>query len=270
MLKNILWGVKMLKKNQWINFLISILLFVLLKQFSCKSDEIISNNNILIVVAHPDDETIASGTIAKLIDRGYSVSVTYTTSGDDGQDVSGQGLSGAALAKEREEEARKSLKGLGVGNPPIFLKFPDSHVNEHIYELKDALLEVFNKVNPVVVISFGPDGITDDWDHMMTGFVTDQVFDITDSGKLLLHMAISQKANKKFRMRAPVANSAINLKVDVSAYAQARINSVNAHRTQFPHTVRERWNSIVHEVSSEEFISARNRGGEELIQKCFY
>lgn len=260
----------MLKNNQWINFSISILLFVLLIQFSCKSDEIISNDSVLIVVAHPDDEIIASGTLAKLVDRGYSVSITYTTSGDDGQDVSGQGLSGAALAKEREEEARKSLKGLGVSNPPIFLKFPDSHVSEYVDELKDALFEVFKKVNPVVVISFGPDGITDDWDHIMTGFVTDQIFDITDSGKLLLHMAISQKANDKFRMRVPVANSAINLRVDVSAYAQARINSGDAHRTQFPHRVRERWNSIVHEVPTEEFIIARNRGGEELVLKCFY
>jgi LmbE family N-acetylglucosaminyl deacetylase len=184
--------------------------------------------------------------------------------------VSGQGLSGAELAKEREQEARKSLSGLGIQNSPIFLKFSDSHVKEYIDELKDSLLEVFKKVDPVVVISFGPDGITDDWDHKMTGFVTDQIFDITDSGKLLLHMVISQKANDKFRMSAPVDNSAIDLRVDGSDYTQARINSGDAHRTQLPQSIRERWNSIIHEVSIEEFIIARNRSGEKLIRDCFF
>jgi LmbE family N-acetylglucosaminyl deacetylase len=270
MLANILLEIKMMVSKQSIQLTISIFICVFLGQLSCKSEEIIFNDNILVALAHPDDETLISGTLAKLVGRGYSVTVTFITSGDDGHDVSGQGLSGAELAEEREQEARKSLNGLGIQHPPIFLKFPDSHVNEHIDEIKDTLLEVFNKVDPVVVISFGPDGITDDLDHQMTGFVTDHVFDMTDSGKLLLHMAISRKAKKMFSIRAPVANSAINLRVDVSAHMQARINSNDAHRTQFPQGFRARWRSLVHEVSTEEFIIARHRDGEQLIQNCFY
>ncbi len=257
-------------RKQFIKLPYYMFICVLLVQFSCKSDEIKFHDNILVVVAHPDDETLISGTLAKLVDRGYSVTITFTTSGDDGQDVSGQGLSGADLAKEREQEARKSLNCLGIHHQPIFLKFPDSHVHEHIDELKNALLDVFKKVDPVVVISFGPDGITDDLDHQMTGFVTDHIFDITDSGKLLLHMAISQKVSKKFPIRAPVDDSAINLRVDVSAYRQARIMSNDAHRTQFPHMFRLRWSSYVHQIATEEFIIARNRGGEQLIRNCFF
>ena len=211
-----------------------------------------------------------SGTLAKLVDRGYSVTVAFATSGDDGQDVSGQGLSGADLARKREQEARKSLKSLGIPHPPIFLKVPDSHVKEHVAELHDALLDVFKKVEPVVVITFGPDGITDDWDHKMTGFVTDHLFDITDSGKLLLHMAISRKAKKMFPIRAPVADSAINMRVDVSAYTQERIHSNDAHRTQFSQGFRARWRSLIHEISTEEFIIARNRSGDELMRDCFF
>ena len=270
MLVNVLLEIEIMVRKQFIKLSYYTLICVLLVQFSCKSDEIKFRDNILVVVAHPDDETLIGGTLAKLVDRGYSVTVTFTTSGDDGHDVSGQGLSGADLAKEREQEARKSLIGLGIHHPPIFLKFPDSHVIEHIGELKNALLDVFKKVDPVVVIGFGPDGITDDLDHQMTGFVTDQVFDITDSGELLLHMAISQKASKKFPIATPVDNSAINLRVDVSAYRQEKIMSNDAHRTQFPHMFRRRWSSYVHQVAIEEFIIARNRGGEQLVENCFF
>ena len=51
-------------------------LCVLPGQFSCQSDEIKYNDNILVFVAHPDDETLISGTLAKLVTRGYAVTVT--------------------------------------------------------------------------------------------------------------------------------------------------------------------------------------------------
>jgi LmbE family N-acetylglucosaminyl deacetylase len=256
--------------KQSIKLPIYILICVLLVQYHCKSDEIKLQDNILVVLAHPDDETLISGTLAKLAARGYSVTVAFATSGDEGEDVSGRGLSGADLAEERQQEARRSLRGLGIDSVPIFLKFPDSHVKEYIYEIKDALLDVFDNVEPLVVITFGPDGITDDWDHALTGIATDHVFDITESGKLLLHMAISESAPKIFPVRVPVHTNAINFRVDVSAYTQKRINSNDAHRTQFPQRFRSRWRGFVQEATTEEFIIARNRGGEEIIQDCFF
>jgi LmbE family N-acetylglucosaminyl deacetylase len=97
-------------------------------------------------------------------------------------------LHGESLVEVREQEARVALQAIGIQNPPIFLKYPDSHVPNHIEDIQHALCNLLNEINPVVVISFGPDGITDDWDHKMTGFATDFAFDLTDSGKLLLHM----------------------------------------------------------------------------------
>lgn len=114
--------------------------------------------------------------------------------------------------------------------------------------MKTALLEVFRELNPVVVISFDPEGITDDWDHIMTSFVTDYVFDRMASGRLLLHMAVSNKARMAFPIRAPVQDTAIYLRVDVSAFTQARIGANDAHRTQFPSPFRDRWKRFVQEV----------------------
>ena len=257
-------------KKIFILFIVSIYNCVLLCQLSCKSEELRYSENILVVLAHPDDETFISGTLAKLADRGYSVTVTFITSGDDGNDLSGRGLTGFGLAQEREKEAQISSNALGINNPPIFLNYPDSYVKDHVYEIKDALLKVFKKLKPILVIGFGPDGITDDWDHILTGVVTDHVFDITNSGKLLLHMAVSQKAKNIFQTRAPVANNAVDLRVDVSNYEKERINSIDAHRTQFPYFFRTKWKKSMHDVSVEEFIIARNRDAQQLIQDCFF
>ncbi len=72
------------------------------------------------------------------------------------------------------------------------MRFPDSHVSEHVEAVQQALCDLFNEITPQVVIGFGPDGFTGDWDHKMTGLATDFAFDLADSGKLLLHIAITE------------------------------------------------------------------------------
>ena len=101
-----------------------LMFLVLIGIFSCDHEKKTTqcNHNILVVVAHPDDETLVSGTLAKLIDRGCEATVVFTTSGDDGPDMTGQGLHGNALAEMREKEAQRSLNHIGVKNPPLFLR----------------------------------------------------------------------------------------------------------------------------------------------------
>jgi len=72
----ILLEIKMMVRKQFIKLTIFMLIAVLPGQFSCQSDEIKFQDNILVVVAHPDDETLISRTLAKLATRGYAVTVT--------------------------------------------------------------------------------------------------------------------------------------------------------------------------------------------------
>lgn len=196
---------------------------VILLQFGCSSEGVIKkvNRQICVVLAHPDDETIISGTLAMLASRGCRIAMIYVTSGDGGADETGQGLHGEALAEVREQESRKALQAIGIQTPPIFLKYPDSYVSDHMEEIQEALCKLFREIEPDVVISFGPDGITNHRDHKMTGFAADLAFDLTDSGRLLLHMAHTKS-----------------------------LIPINARK-------------------KEEFIIARNRNAELLIQQCF-
>jgi LmbE family N-acetylglucosaminyl deacetylase len=225
--------------------------------------------SVCAVLAHPDDETIISGTLAKLVARGFEITVVYVTSGDDGPDETGRGLHGAALGAEREKEALQALQAIGVQNPPIFLKFPDGHVGEHIEAVQQALYEQFNDLRPQVVIGFGPDGITDGWDHKMTGFATDHAFDQTDSGRLLLHMAITGTRSPVYATGVAVSPRAVNVRVNVARYADQRTRAFDAHHTQFPSQARFAYKALVHTMRTESFIIARNRDASEWLERCF-
>jgi N-acetyl-1-D-myo-inositol-2-amino-2-deoxy-alpha-D-glucopyranoside deacetylase len=84
--------------------------------------------SVLLVHAHPDDETIATGAlIAEMVARGIRVSLLTATRGERGEVVPGPlaGLAGtAALTAAREHELQRATAILGVtqqfwlGEPP--------------------------------------------------------------------------------------------------------------------------------------------------------
>jgi N-acetyl-1-D-myo-inositol-2-amino-2-deoxy-alpha-D-glucopyranoside deacetylase len=77
----------------------------------------IDSERVLFVHAHPDDETLATGsTIAALVDSGAAVTVLTCTRGELGEVIPPElrHLSGAALAQHRLGELRAALAILGV------------------------------------------------------------------------------------------------------------------------------------------------------------
>lgn len=248
-----------------------IIFFIIPMLFACRSEVNINQTNkqICVVLAHPDDETIISGTLAKLVSKGCHITVVYVTSGDDGPDETGQGLHGESLAEVRELEAKSSLQAIGIQTLPKFLKYSDSHVPEQIENIQHALCNLMDEIKPEVVISFGPDGITDNWDHKMTGFAADFAFDHTDSGKLLLHMAHTKSQTPISETSTDVSEHAIDLPVNVSDFTEQRIQSFDAHHTQFPKRARVAYRVLVHTRKTEQFIIARNRNANIFLQECF-
>jgi LmbE family N-acetylglucosaminyl deacetylase len=225
--------------------------------------------SVCAVLAHPDDETMISGTLAMLADRGFDITVVYVTSGDDGPDETGKGLYGNALGAEREKEALQALLAIGIKNPPVFLRFPDSQVPEYVESVEQSLYDLFNETKPEVVIGFGPDGITDAWDHKMSGFATDVAFDLTDAGRLLLHIANSKSFSPIYPTGIDVSKHAVNIGVDVSKYTNQRTAAYGAHHTQFNRANRLMYKALVHTMPTEEFIIARNRDAGQWLEECF-
>ena len=120
----------------------------------------------LAVFAHPDDETFATGTLAKLAARGVCVQLVYATSGDAGGDLTGRGLSGEALGAERELEMRRGAEALGLPRAPHFLRHPDGKVQENWQAVLEDVEAVIAEIQPRVVLTFGPDGYYGHADHL--------------------------------------------------------------------------------------------------------
>lgn len=71
--------------------------------------------DILLIVAHPDDEGIATPYLARALDEGKRVAVVYGTRGGNGSNTVGSEHA-AALADVREIEARRALSTIGITN----------------------------------------------------------------------------------------------------------------------------------------------------------
>src|SRR5712675_3749846 len=71
--------------------------------------------DILLVVAHPDDEGAATPYLARALDDGKRVAVAFGTRGSSGANEAGAEQA-AALGAVREIEARRALALLGITN----------------------------------------------------------------------------------------------------------------------------------------------------------
>ncbi len=143
--------------------------------------------DILVVVAHPDDETEVTGYLARAIfDEHKRVAVIFGTRGDGGGDAAGQAQA-AALGAEREIEARHALAVLGVTNI-WFLGGPDTPGQDVLRSLEtwnhgSALAQavrLMRLTRPEVVMTWLPDYVAGEnhGDHQAAGVIATEAFDL--------------------------------------------------------------------------------------------
>lgn len=120
------------------------------------------------IFGHPDDETSASaGTMVKWIKKGGEVHVVTATGGEEGTLGTGQiVIERDDLARVRELELKKNLALYGA-NPPFMLRYRDKDLNKENTEvLSTKVLDIMQTVEPDVVVTFGPSGISNHPDHI--------------------------------------------------------------------------------------------------------
>ena len=102
------------------------------------------NNKILVVVAHPDDETLGcGGTIAKHIANGDNLTVMFMTDG-----VSSRTDKSSNAGELRHSNAKNAMKILGVADMHFF-NFPDNSMDTvPLIELVKAIESIIGQVKP--------------------------------------------------------------------------------------------------------------------------
>jgi N-acetyl-1-D-myo-inositol-2-amino-2-deoxy-alpha-D-glucopyranoside deacetylase len=209
---------------------------------------------LLLVHAHPDDETITTGaTMARYADDGAQVTLVTCTLGEEGE-ILVPALAGLAaeaadqLGGYRIGELTAALAALGVTDHRFLggagrwrdsgmMGLPQNHADRAFWradlgEATDALVAVIRQVRPQVLVTYDESGGYGHPDHIQAHRVA--------------MGAIATAADPSFRPDAgepwPVAkvywvwygtpNGAVTTRVDASAYLPAKRAAMLAHATQ--------------------------------------
>ena len=154
---------------------------------------------ILGIWAHPDDEAfLSAGLMADAADRGERVVCVTATRGELGiQDP--ERWPPERLGRIREDELYESLRILGVGEHR-WLDYPDGGC--HLVNDEDAaarLVAVIEDVQPMNVLTFGPDGMTAHQDHIAVSRWTTLAFErAAPQGSRLLYATKTQEWADRF------------------------------------------------------------------------
>src|SRR5215831_16805560 len=143
---------------------------------------------LMAVLAHPDDESLGvGGTLAKYAPEGVDVFLLTATRGDSGRYYGHSPdhhvhPGPAALAKIRETELRAAALALGVCEVS-FLDYRDQHLDRaNPREIVSAIVRQVRRVEPEVVVTFGPDGAYGHPDHVaISQFTTAAVVAAADA-----------------------------------------------------------------------------------------
>lgn len=269
------------------NALITLIFFsLLLTIFSCQKNK---NNDtspttepetgsetpksILFVLAHPDDELLMNGTIAHLASNEYSLHFIYATSGDNGGDKTGRGLTGEALATEREQELTEALNVICTPKELLMLRLGDGSLGstEKRLQLADSIQAVINRISPTAIITFGSDGITGHEDHISVGTVSEHVFnDNSDIPTLLLAGysperkrvldSLTNAHNVDVSIYVTSENTDNLVRVNVAKFKDQRSQEIQSYPTQFDNSFCQFWDLWVRTYDYEDLIIKETRG----------
>jgi LmbE family N-acetylglucosaminyl deacetylase len=141
--------------------------------------------DVLLVVAHPDDETGVSAYLAQLLDQHKRVAAVYLTHGEAGHNNMGPERA-AALGAVREMELRHAMAKLGIDNV-WFLDGRDtptqnvleSLANWHNGQALEAVVRMVRLTRPEVIVTWLPGFFIGEnhGDHQAAGVLATEAFD---------------------------------------------------------------------------------------------
>ena len=263
---------------------------------------------LLLVHAHPDDESIATGGVmAKYAAEGAEVTLVTCTRGEQGEivppDLRHLGT-GKALADVRVEELAAAMRVLGVTDHRFLGPYEDSGMigtpenerstafwNADLDEATGHLVKVVEEVRPQVVVTYDEHGGYGHPDHIQAHQVTNLA--LAAAGwqvAKLYHVAWGGPERRQrerddyeaagrpggFDLPDPATATAppgpVTTSVDIAPYLDAKLAAIAAHRTQV--TVVAPFfalsNNVAHKAyGTEHFTLARGTAAGEPEDDLF-
>ena len=238
-----------------------------------------SIQKLLAVLAHPDDEVMIAGTLAKLKKKGTKIHLLYLTHGEDGP--TGGLVEQENLAGMRARELKQVASILQVDSLEI-LDFPDRYLNTvPESELEVAIQARIAEIKPDTVICFDQTiGLYGNTDHAYSGKVVHTLMKQKLGVKNLLVMTLpipmielAMKVSQTFKERYNPENGlpVANMCVQMSRYGRQKKGVIRAHQTQWQvmNDVQPLWKRlpywIYYCVFSKEYFYYIGIGDDEVI-----
>ncbi len=196
---------------------------------------------VLVVAAHPDDETaFAGGMIAKYAAEGHDVHVLFTTRGEGGEMGEPPQTTREQLGAVREAEARAAIGALGA-QQVSFLPFVDPvvgpddtlyHIDATLEQFSRSIAEVMERYQPDVILTHGSNG---EYGHPQHIFTHQAVFAALDQCKpwqpshVLTWGGAYPDPEKERHINR---NDPADIVLDITPWLSQKIAAFDAHRTQ--------------------------------------
>lgn len=193
------------------------------------------------IFAHPDDEAFGpSGTLAKFAQEGHDVYLICVTKGDAGDNHT---TKKAAIQNIREEELLASVAALGL-KKVFFLGFNDGTLSNNIYhDVANKLELLLKKLEPEIIITLEPHGVSGHLDHIAVSFITTFVFKKLQFVKELWYFCLTEEAQKvimkylgDYFIYFPPGykKSEVTKTINISSVWEKKTNAIKKHESQKP------------------------------------
>ena len=171
--------------------------------------------DVLLIVAHPDDETGVSAYLAQLLDQGKRVAAVYLTHGEAGHNNMGRERANS-LGAVREMELRHAMTQLGIQNV-WFLEGKDTPSQDVLQSLGnwghganlEDVVRMVRLTRPEIILTWLP-GIfigENHGDHQASGVLAVEAFDSAGDPAVfpsqLAHLG-SREAESGFRVQQKI------------------------------------------------------------------
>ena len=199
---------------------------------------------ILLIFAHPDDESfIAAGVARRCADAGGTVALVTATRGDAGRVGEPPLCRREQLPALRERELRDAAGALGISEVDL-LDYRDKHLADApADEVRDALAARMRRFRPHVVVTFDPGGMNGHVDHVAISRFTLDAAAAAADGRWAIPGARPHRV-QRLLWNSPVLpwevtrpadlrrEPGVDFVVDVAAQRAAKAAALRAHRTQ--------------------------------------
>lgn len=205
---------------------------------------------LMLLLAHPDDETFGpGGTVARYAREGVEITLVTATRGEEGMTGDPPVTEKVLLGEVREAELARAATILGI-REIVFLGFRDKQL-EHLppERILEKAVEQVRRVRPQVLIGFGPEGVSRHPDHVVMSRVAFEAFDAAGDparfpGQIgnglppyapykLYQFEIAREILDRWEVPlAGVPERELTTFIDTSGFVETKVRAFSAHKTQ--------------------------------------